>query len=201
MSAAILQNRDKPHDVEDDRESAYHLLNWPALRYTKHDRIGDLPHYLAHFDQRFTLEGSAEKGGELKKSRLTMPLPITFKSCPNLNSLLEELGEAFAARYHKPPSQAQHDALEQLDNEIRASEKDIQEADTQLQEPVAGVDSKYLNLALALRNSHIATRNAHIATRDSLCLRIYEENEITLGKRMVGWCSSIPPGVRWLARG
>jgi hypothetical protein len=127
MSAAILDNRDKQHEVEDDRESAYHLLNWLALRYTKHDRIHELPHYLAHFDEHYKRDGS-EAGGELKKSRLTMPPPINFESCPNLNLLLEELGEAFAARYHKPPSQADHNALEQLDNKIRALDKDIQEA-------------------------------------------------------------------------
>ena len=151
MSAAILQNPQKQHDVEDDRESVYHLLNWLALRFTKHDRIHELPHYLLQFDECFKLEGSAEKGGELKQKRLTWPLPIAFKSCPQLNPLLEELRKAFAVRYHEPPEQADHDALEQINNEIRASEKHIQEA---------GGSPEILSLRLALRNSHITTRNS-----------------------------------------
>jgi hypothetical protein len=155
MSAAILDNRDKQHEVEDDRESAYHLLNWLALRYTKHDRIHELPHYLAHFDEHYKRDGS-EAGGELKMKRFMKPPPINFESCPNLNLLLEELGEAFATRYHKPPSQADHNALEQLDNKIRALEKDIQES-------VVGVNSEVLDLRLALRDSNYAFRDSNYA--------------------------------------
>jgi hypothetical protein len=78
-----------------------------------------------------------------------MALPNTFKSCPELNPLLEELRKAFAVRYHDPPEQADHDALEQLNNKIRALEKDIRES-------VVGVNSEVLDLRLALRDSNYA---------------------------------------------
>ena len=172
MSAAILQDPKKQHDAEDDRESAYHLLNWLALRYTAHDKIDKLHRYLVHFDECYK-DGPFEGGGDSKKNRIITPLPITFESS-NLNPLLEELRKVFVVRYERPPSRAEYEALEQLEDKIKASEKVIQEADirvqetiNQLQETSAGVSSEVLNLRLALRDSQVTIRDSHRAKRDS----------------------------------
>ena len=131
MSAAILQDPKKKHDAEDDRESAYHLLNWLALRYTAHDKMNILHQYLTHFDECYK-DGSVDAGGDSKRSRIIAPPPITFESS-NLNLLLEELVKVMVVRYERPPSRAEYEALEQLEDKIKASEKIIQEADIRIQ--------------------------------------------------------------------
>jgi hypothetical protein len=42
ISAALLHKPHRIQKIEDDRESAIHVLTWLALRYTKHDDLANL---------------------------------------------------------------------------------------------------------------------------------------------------------------
>ncbi|KIM40755.1 hypothetical protein M413DRAFT_56423, partial [Hebeloma cylindrosporum] len=52
MSAAILKNPQKDHEISDDRESAFHVLTWTALCYAKHNKAEpkDLREFLSIYD-------------------------------------------------------------------------------------------------------------------------------------------------------
>jgi len=67
MSAAILQDLEKVHDICDDGESAFHVLTWIALCYGHHneDQPDHLRQYLKQYDF-FYSAGKFAKGGELK---------------------------------------------------------------------------------------------------------------------------------------
>jgi hypothetical protein len=115
MSAALLRNNKQFNEVEDDRESCLHVLAWTALRFTKHTcSEGDSSTFLRVFDEEYvTADGI--KGGDLKKDFLLgrdIPRVVKFDRRPHLNKLIEELTEAFAVRYEKPPLIKDLQALE-----------------------------------------------------------------------------------------
>jgi hypothetical protein len=116
MSAALLHNNKKPHELIDDRESSLHVLTWTALRFTKHTNSeGDSIRFLRAFDEEYE-DKDGVKGGDLKKGFLLgrdIPRTIKFDSRPQLDALIEELTEAFAVRYEKPPSAEEVKALEE----------------------------------------------------------------------------------------
>ena len=97
ISAALLRNPQRLQTIEDDRESAIHLLTWLALRYTKHDELDDLNTYLTMYDEvdRRKSKGIAT-GGRAKGNLFFGQLP-TFASDP-LNRLIE-VRRTFSARY------------------------------------------------------------------------------------------------------
>jgi len=97
MSAAVLRDpRRKVQTIEDDRESAVHVLTWIALRYTKHDRLDNLRSDLAIFDE---LGGNNFiTGGMMKGNDFASQVFPTFTSAP-LNRILSALRETFSARY------------------------------------------------------------------------------------------------------
>jgi hypothetical protein len=119
MSAALLQNNKKFNELEDDRESCLHVLTWTALRLTNHTiSNGRSSDFLRTFDEEYQNEDGV-KGGELKMGFLVsrkIPRMVKFDRRPRLDKLIEELTEACAVRYEKPPSardlQALEDALE-----------------------------------------------------------------------------------------
>jgi hypothetical protein len=115
MSAALLQDNDKCNEIEDDRESCLHVLTWTALRLTNHTiSKGHSSDFLRAFDEEYENEDGV-KGGELKigflLSRKISRL-VKFDRRPQLDALIEELTEAFAVRYEKPPSAKDLQALE-----------------------------------------------------------------------------------------
>jgi hypothetical protein len=117
MSAALLQDNDKCNKLEDDRESCLHVLTWTALRFTKNTISGSsLNKFLRAFDEEYeTVHGV--KGGDLKKGfllGLDIPRMVKFDRRPQLDALIEELTEAFAVRYEKPPSAEQISQLQRL---------------------------------------------------------------------------------------
>jgi hypothetical protein len=117
MSAALLQDNDKCNKLEDDRESCLHVLTWTALRFTKHTISGSsLNKFLRAFDEEYeTVHGV--KGGDLKKGFLLgrdIPRMVKFDRRPQLDALIEELTEAFAVRYEKPPTANQLEVLNQM---------------------------------------------------------------------------------------
>ena len=108
MSAAILRNNDKCNELEDDRESCLHdALTWTALRFTNHTISGSgTSRFLRAFDEQYEDEEGV-RGGDLKKGFLLgrdIPHVVKFDGRPQLGALIEELTEAFAVRYEKPPS-------------------------------------------------------------------------------------------------
>src|ERR1700691_2329836 len=115
MSAALLRNNKKYNELEDDRESCLHVLTWTALRFTKHTcSEGDSSMFLRAFDEEYEDEEGV-KGGDLKRGFLAtreIPRVVKFDRRPRLDALIEELTEAFAVCYEKPPSADQLQALE-----------------------------------------------------------------------------------------
>jgi hypothetical protein len=116
MSAALLRNNKKCNELEDDRESCLHVLTWMALRFTKHTcSEGDSSMFLRAFDEEYQ-DNEGVKGGDLKRGFLAtreIPRVVKFDRRPQLDSLIEELTEAFAVRYEKPPSAKDLRALEE----------------------------------------------------------------------------------------
>jgi len=115
MSAALLHNNKKDNELEDDRESCLHVLTWVALRFTDHTISGgSTSRFLRAFDEEYEDEEGV-KGGDLKKGFLVardIPHTVKFDRRAQLDALIEELTEAFAVRYEKPPSAEQFEALE-----------------------------------------------------------------------------------------
>ena len=101
MSAAVLRNPRRVQSIEDDRESAVHVLTLLALCYSNHDELNNLASYLGVYnevDHRLSkdiITGGLRKGGQLGSAMFP-----TFTSDP-LNRLLGVLGENFSARYGK----------------------------------------------------------------------------------------------------
>jgi hypothetical protein len=117
MSAALLRNKDKCNELEDDRESCLHVLTWTALRFTDHTISGgSINRFLRAFDEEYEDEEGV-KGGDLKRGFLAtreIPRVVEFHGRPQLDKLIRELTEAFAARYEEPPSAEQINQLQRL---------------------------------------------------------------------------------------
>ena len=117
MSAALLQDNDKCNELEDDRESCLHVLTWTALRFTKHTISGGGSNrFLRAFDEEYEHEDGV-KGGDLKKGFLLgrdIPRTVKFDRRPQLDALIRELTEAFAARYEEPPPHEDFEVLKDM---------------------------------------------------------------------------------------
>ena len=103
MSAAILQEPGKVHDICDDRESAFHVLTWTALCFGNHNKTqpDHLRQYLKQYDYYYSA-GQFTKGGELKIHALLQAVlsnEVAFN--PPLNKLLEDLTDYLCVRYVK----------------------------------------------------------------------------------------------------
>jgi hypothetical protein len=113
--AALLRNNKKCNELEDDRESCLHVLTWTALRFTNHTTSGGgISRCLRAFDEEYE---DGVKGGDLKKGFLLgrdIPRVIKFDRRTHLEKLIEELTEACAVRYEKPPSAEQINQLQRL---------------------------------------------------------------------------------------
>jgi hypothetical protein len=117
MSAALLQDNHKCNELADDRESCLHVLTWTALRFTKHTISGGGSNkFLRAFDEQYEDEDGV-KGGDLKKGFFLgrdIPRMVKFDHRPQLDALIRELTEAFAARYEEPPPHGDFEALKDM---------------------------------------------------------------------------------------
>ncbi|KAF9475141.1 hypothetical protein BDN70DRAFT_957985 [Pholiota conissans] len=98
MSVKLLEKPDKVQDILDDRESAFWVILWIALRTRYSHSVEDdveADELLPMFDHSFTNKRGKTKGGEGKRSFLTKPIPVAFDGVPHLNALLTELRKAF----------------------------------------------------------------------------------------------------------
>ena len=88
-----------------------------ALRFTNHTISGSgTSRFLRAFDEEYKDEEGV-KGGDLKRGFLEtceIPRVVKFDDRPHLDKLIEELTEAFAICYEKPPSAEQINQLQHL---------------------------------------------------------------------------------------
>jgi hypothetical protein len=128
MSAQLLASPDSVHRMEDDRESAFHVLLWIAMRYssshvlvqTPSSAAQDTPHtdmraHIRQFDEAYIDDGGTVRGGSLKRDLFAYKNSLSklmFDGRPQLGALLKELAAVFTVRYGQPP---QPDELEALD--------------------------------------------------------------------------------------
>ena len=100
MSVAVLSDPSQIQTIEDDRESAVHVLMLLALRYINHhelDRV--VSAYLSVYNQiDHQLSDGIITGGLYKGDRFASSMFPTFTSDP-LNRIFSVLNKTFSARY------------------------------------------------------------------------------------------------------
>ena len=98
MSVALLQNNRHVHEILDDRESAFHVLTWSALRYTAHSRHDNMGSLMDPYDEvKVDWYGNVKRGSG-KRDMIRQPLEVTFYP-PALHNLIEDLHTWFEERY------------------------------------------------------------------------------------------------------
>jgi len=103
MSAALLQNPELRQDLQDDRESAFHVLSWIALRYTKHNKLHELSSLLDVYDECHDTAAGA-RGGRGKLAFMDHDCKtLEFDRRPALTELIRSLARTIAARYDDSP--------------------------------------------------------------------------------------------------
>ena len=102
ISAELLPDPQRIQTIEDDRESAIHVLTWLALRYTKHDELVNLNTYLIIYDEvnRRKSKGILTRGST-KGNQFADELPTLIDD--PLNRLLIVVKKNFLARYGETP--------------------------------------------------------------------------------------------------
>ena len=100
MSVFLLQNNQHVHQILDDRESAFHVLTWSALRYTAHSHQDDVGPQMKPYDEVDVHRDGNVKGGFRKELMIRKPLEVTFYP-PALHELIDDLRALFELRY--PP--------------------------------------------------------------------------------------------------
>ena len=100
MSVALLQNTQDVHEILDDRESAFHVLTWSALRYTAHSSRGDVGPHMKPYDEIDVYCNGNVKGGSGKMYMIQNGFKVTFHP-PELHNLIDDLRALFDLRY--PP--------------------------------------------------------------------------------------------------
>ena len=100
MSAALLRNPELRQGLEDDRESAFHVLSWIALRYTKHNELIGLSRLLSAYDECYDT-AAGPRGGDGKIAFMNQAWTMSFDERPALTELIASLAETFNVRYGK----------------------------------------------------------------------------------------------------
>ena len=98
MSVALLQNTQDVHEILDDRESAFHVLTWSALRYTAHSSRDDVGSHMKPYDEVDVHRNGCVEGGRLKRDMIREPLQVIFHPL-ELHELIDELRRWFCERY------------------------------------------------------------------------------------------------------
>ena len=105
MSVTLLENNQHVHGIIDDRESAFHLLTWSALRYTAHSHQDDVGPQMKPYDEVDVHRDGGVEGGRLKGYMIQDPLKVTFHP-PALHELIDDLRIFFRERYRGLTSDA-----------------------------------------------------------------------------------------------
>ncbi|KAF8184434.1 hypothetical protein BJ912DRAFT_974826 [Pholiota molesta] len=134
MSATRLDRPSRPHQIEDDRKSAFHVLLWLALRYTEsrmHDTpprlrgaatadVGpaspapdttcvprnDVVRLMRGYDEAYVDGRGVARGGVVKQAFFTSDVlsRLEFSGCTGLDALVKELVTSLKVRYEDPPT-------------------------------------------------------------------------------------------------
>ena len=102
MSAKLLSDTRLKQGIEDDRESAFYVLLYLGLLYTKNNQIyQELESYMEIFDYVTFGHNSVAKGGDLKSNFLvTQGRADALKfDCKPMNDLMKDLRSTFSVRY------------------------------------------------------------------------------------------------------
>jgi len=140
MSAALLNDPSIPHEHEDDRESAFYVLLWLALRFTRHTAVpkassstamtsaslpkdDDIVLFLRAFDEAYANASGDVRGGGLKVAYLAGKLlakGLQFTKRPELDSLVTKLKAVFKVRYEDEPDDEKFERMRKMkaDNNI-----------------------------------------------------------------------------------
>ena len=111
MSARLQRFPDKRHELSDDMESFYHVLNWCALLHLRHAPVGDIK-WVAQFVSDMYDFASAEDPERGNPDKLEyMQHGITFVRLPRLESgeehplmwVLPRLANLFKSHYYHVP--------------------------------------------------------------------------------------------------
>ena len=100
MLVFLLQNNQHVHQILDDRESAFHVLTWSALRYTAHSHQDDVGPQMKPYDEVDVHRDGGVEGGRLKRDMIQNGLKVIFHP-PALHKLIDDLRALFDLRY--PP--------------------------------------------------------------------------------------------------
>ena len=106
MSVTLLENNQHVHGIIDDRESAFHLLTWSALRYTAHSHRDDVGPQMLPYDEAVAYRDGNVKGGSGKKDMIQNGLKVIFHP-PALHKLIDNVRIFFRERYRDLKSDAQ----------------------------------------------------------------------------------------------
>jgi hypothetical protein len=135
ISARLLITPDLLHELADDRESAFWVLLWVVLRYTKHNLSpAKLAKRLKMFDEA-DWECGKWSGGDEKAHVLRQARPfenIQFAERPALPELLRDLVRILSVRYKEKPS---------LDNEGIQDPAQVAILDARHNDALAALDS------------------------------------------------------------
>jgi hypothetical protein len=110
MSVKLLRNLSIRHSLRDDRESAFYVLLWIGLRYTKTEAAPDSLYSPLQTLQSFEEHGFGAGGREVRGARKKTLLldynneGIVFTERPELDSLMAELAPVFHVRYEPEPT-------------------------------------------------------------------------------------------------
>ena len=109
MSAKLLSEPHSNQGIEDDRESAFYVLLYLGLLYTKHNQVlQELGSYMEISDYVTFANNYVAKGGDLKSNFLVTHHradALNF-DCHPMNDLVKDLRNTFSVRYEAPPSEA-----------------------------------------------------------------------------------------------
>jgi hypothetical protein len=134
MSAMLLDRPNRPHQIEDDRESAFHVLLWLALRYTE-SGVRDTPvrgagvaasiapdmplrndvvKLMRAYDEAYVDGRGVVRGGAVKQAFFLSDVlsRLEFSACPELSALVKELVKSLKVRYELPPTPDDIEILE-----------------------------------------------------------------------------------------
>ena len=100
MSVFLLQNNRHVHQILDDRESAFHVLTWSALRYTAHSHQDDVGPQMKPYDEVDVHRDGGVEGGRLKRDMIQNGLKVIFHP-PALHKLIDDLRILFRERYRE----------------------------------------------------------------------------------------------------
>lgn len=118
VSAALLKNPGRPHELSDDLESFVHVLGWTVLTYLASEMDGAVRKELVSllYDRSTKTETGQEQGGHIKANYLLSGdyPPQAFKPAVHspIFTLIRTLASPFQALYRQPSTEEEEKTSE-----------------------------------------------------------------------------------------